>query len=225
MLTYDNFIEQVNNAGFWTPFTYYISPEIFTYAHGGHNITGQAYTDNPDTDTELWKIRAPAEKKLAYGFYFNGKRGYIAPRFYSIFIDAFRPRMTIAERCETGKLGEYEKAIWDLLISSGKPLSWSDIRKNVGLEPASKYNTELRQLESALKSLQMTFDITIDGTVGYLGCTTVDGWIPQEWLDMNPRMEQKEALEAIYRQAEKISITGNARKAFAKSLKLYKSFT
>jgi len=215
----------VDEAGFWTPFTNYINPEIFKYAHDGCNITGQAYTDNPETDPEQWKTRAPSEKKLAYGFFFGGKPGgYIAPRFYSIFMDTFRPTMTIEERYEAGKLGEYEKKAWDLLVSSGKPLAWSDFRKNLGLEPAVKYKDEVRKLDSALKNLQMTFDITVSGTVGHLGCDKVDNWVPQKWLEMNPRMEHEEALEIIYRQAENISTPGNAKKAFSKSLKLYKSF-
>jgi len=42
-------------------------------------------------------------------------------------------------------------------------------------------------------------------------------------MEINPRMEHEEALEAIYRQSDKISGV-KARKAFEKSLKLYKSF-
>ena len=66
----------------------------------------------------------------------------------------------------------------------------------------------------------MTFEITVDGTVGHLGCATVDDWVPAAWWEMNPRMKHEEALEIIYRQAEKISNIGDAKKAFAKSLRL-----
>jgi hypothetical protein len=223
MLLYDDFIKHVNEAGFWTPFTNYIDQEIFTFAYDGNNPKGQNYTNDPDTDPELWKTRAAQEKKLAYGYFFNGKPGgYIAPNFYSIFIDAFRPRMTIEERYEAGKLGEYEYNIWNLLSQHATPQSWTDLRRKLGLEPAVKYKTAVSRLDKALKNLQMTFDITVDGTVGHLGCDKVDNWIPSAWLEMNPRMEQQEALKYIYRQAEKISNPDDAKKAFAKSLKLYK---
>jgi len=223
MLKYDEFIEKVNDAGFWTPFTNYIDQEIFKFAWDGCNLKGQAYLGDSETDPETWKTRVPQEKKLAYGYFFNGKPGgYIAPRFYSIFIDAFRPRMTVEERYESGKLGKYEKGIWDLLNQYGKPLSWSDFR--LILKSDAKNKVELRKLDSAIKCLQMTFDITVSGTEGNMGCDKVDNWIPLEWLKMNPRMEHDEALETIYRQAEKISNAGDAKKAFTKSLKLYKMY-
>ena len=221
MLKYDDFIEKVNEAGFLNPFTNYIDLGIFTY--GGKS--SQAYSGNPETDTEQWKMRSAQEKKLAYGFFFNGKPGgYIAPRFYSIFIDAFKPRMTVEERYKSGKLGEYEKIIWDLLNQHGTPLSWSDFRQKAGFSPANKYKEECRKLESALKQLQATFDITVSGTAGHIGCDKADNWVPPEWMEMNPRMEHEEALEIIYQQSEKISNAGNAKKAFAKSLKLYTLF-
>jgi len=70
----------------------------------------------------------------------------------------------------------------------------------------------------------MTFDITVSGTTGNMGCIKVDNWVPPRWLEMNPRMEHNEALEIIYRQAEKISHAGESKKAFVKSLKLYKIY-
>lgn len=225
MIRYDDFVQQVNEAGFLTPFTNYINPEIFKFPYDGRNVMGQAYSNDTDTDPELWKMRASQEKKLAYGYFFNGKpNGYIASRFYSIFVDAFRPRMTMEERYNSGKLGKYENAAWNYLTQHGKPLSWTDIRRGLNLEPAVKYKKEVSRLDSALRNLQMTFDTTIHGTVGHLGCAKVDDWIPAAWWEMNPRLEHEEALEIIYRQAEKISNTGDVKKAFAKSLRLYKMY-
>lgn len=220
MLKYDEFIERVNEAGFWNPFTNYINPEIFNFG----TERGQAYSGDPETDTEQWKTRAAREKKLAYGFFFDGKPGgYIAPRFYSIFIDAFRPRESIEKRYESGKLVKYERDIWNLLNQQNAPLTWDNIRKNLGLRP-SKHKEEIRKLEFAFKQLQITFDTTVDGTTGHMGCDKVDNWVPSQWMEMNPRMEHEEALEVIYLQAEKISNAGESKKAFSKSLKLYKSF-
>ena len=232
MLKYDDFIEKVNDAGFLTPFTNYIDPEIFTFACEGNNPKGQNYTGDPETDPTIWAKRAAEEKKLAYGCFFNGKTGgYIAPRFYSLFTDAFRPRMTVEERYKSGKLGEYEWKVWTVLDKNNGSVSWSQIWQYHGI----KDEAERRKLDAALKNLQMTFDIAISGCVrglnkngtdfNFMGYQKSADWVPQEWLAMNTRMEHGEALEIIYRQAEKISSSGDEKKAFAKSLKLYKSFT
>ena len=226
MLKYNDFIEKVNKAGFWNQYTNYIDQNIFVY--GTEN--GQAYSGDYETDTEIWKKRVAQEKKLAYGHFFNGKPGgYIAPCFYSIFIDAFRPRITMEERFKSGKLSKYERDIWNLLNQEGKPLSLSDFRKSMGI--LSKDKVMYRKLESALKQLQMTFDITVCGIIeglydngesfSFTGYDKVDNWVPKEWMEMNPRLEHKEALEIIYNQAEKYSNIGENKKAFTKSLKLY----
>ncbi|MCL2364164.1 MAG: hypothetical protein FWC71_05825 [Defluviitaleaceae bacterium] len=235
MLTYDNFVELVNEAGFLTPYTNYIDPEIFKFPWAGKNAKGQAYTNDPETDPELWKTRAPRDKKMAYGYFFNGKPGgYIAPRFFSIFVDAFRPRLPMEERYRSDV---YEYEIWKLLreynrhrmsrvasdVGHSVSLSWSDIRKKMGLEPAVKYKAEVRKLDLALKNLNMTYDTVISGTEGHLGCVLADAWVPPEWMQLNPRMKHEEALEIIYRQAEKISTSGEAKTAFRKSLRLYKN--
>jgi hypothetical protein len=228
MLKYTEFIEKVNEAGFWTPFTDYINPEIFTFTVNGQ---GQQYTGDPETDTTLWNTRAAQENKLACGHFFNGKSGgFIAPRFYSIFIDAFKPRMTVEERYETGKLGQYEMKIWTLLKNTNGAISRDQIFRHYGISAKE----EDAKVEAALKCLEMTFDITISGLVEgvykngkpytFTGYDRVDHWVPPEWMEMNPRMEHQEALEAIYHQAEKISKAGDAKKAFNKSLKLYKTF-
>ena len=220
-LRYDEFVEKVNEAGFLTPFTKYIDVEIFKFSWDGCNLNGQAYTKDPETDPEIWKTRAAQEKKLAYGYFFNGKPGgYIAPRFYSIFVDAFRPRITMEERYESGKLGEYEWKVWNVFDRLNRSVGWAEIWQYYKIKDAA----ERRKLEAALKNLQMTFDMTVSGTAGNMGCDKVENWIPPKWMEMNPRMEHKEALETIYRQAEKISNAGDAQKAFGKSLKLYMGF-
>lgn len=217
MLEYDCFIEKVNEAGFYTPFINYLNPDT----------KGNEY--NSDIERG-WRIRATQEKKLACGYFFNGKPGYIAPRYFSIFIDAFRPNITIEEMYESGKLGRYERDIWNLLNQYDKPLSWSDFWKKLNV----KDKVERRKLESALFQLQMMFYVAINGGINdvskstgeiyaqFLGYDKIDNWVPVEWMEMNPRMGHEEALEIIYCQAEKISKSGEAQKAFKESYKLYK---
>ena len=90
-------------------------------------------------------------------------------------------------------------------------------------------------LDTAVVRLQMTFDVATIGNIDMqdkegktynqsVAYDKVENWVLQEWLEINPRVGQDEALEKIYLQAEKISRTGQARKAFEKSLKLYKGF-
>ncbi len=228
MLKYDEFIEKVNEAGFWTPFTNYINPIIFTYTENGE---GQDYTGDSETDPTIWDTRAAQEKKLACGHFFNGKSGgFIAPRFYPIFLDAFKPRMTVEERYESGKLGQYELKIWTLLNKVNRPLSFSDLWQHYGL----KSKEERKKLEAALNCLQISFDVTVSGviegvnkngtTFKFTGYDKIENWVPAEWIKNECRMEHEEALEAIYRQSEKISNAGEAQKAFRQSLKLYKTF-
>jgi len=235
MITYDEFIGKVCEAGFRSRFTSCINPNIFVYGAEG----SQSYTGDPETDAGKWGLRAAQEKKLAYGHFFNGSPdGFIAPRFYSVFVDAFRPRMTVEERYASGRLGEYEWMVWDVFNALDGPVEWAQIWQQYGIRDAA----EKRKLDAALKNLQMTFDITVSNVVrGVLkngeparykdgspiigiGYGKVDDWVPPEWMELNPRMEHREALEMLYRQAEKHSNAGDAKKAFAKSIKLYKSF-
>jgi len=215
MLDYDLFVKKVDEAGFYTPFVNYIKP-----LNEGKDLSN---------DTErTWRMRATQEKKLACGYFFNGKPGYIAPRYFSIFIDAFKPLTTVEERYEAGKLNKYELDIWNLLNQYNKPLSISDFKNRL----KTKGIDEQRKLESALYNLQTSFDVAICGGVDslskqgdilgqILGYDKIDNCAPGEWMELNPRMKHDEALEIIYRQAEKISNNGEALKAFKKSLKLY----
>ena len=221
-LTYDEFIEMVNEWGFSTPY------DGLGYADG------QSFSGDPDTDPWIWKDRVTQEKKLAYGAFFNGKKGYIGPRFYSIFIDAFRPRKTVEERYESGNLGQYKWKFWNLLTSEDRALGTHEYRALIGVTAKDGRSA----LDNAVVKLQMTFDVTAVGNADMLdkngkpynqsvAYDKVDKWVPQEWLNMNPRMEHEEALEAIYRQVEKNTnaVTAEeAKEAFKKSLKLYKSF-
>jgi hypothetical protein len=215
MITYDVFIEKVNEAGFYTPFVNYIDFNDFS------------------SDIERnWRIKATHEKKLACGYFFNGKPGYIAPRFLSIFIDAFKPCMTIEERYKSGNLSKYERDIWSIINKHSRPLSLTDIRKILDI----KSKSEQGKLETAIRQLHITFDIAICGGVDttlkngeyagqILGYDKIENCIPMEWIELNPRMEHEAALQIIYRQAEKISKIGEAKKAFNKSLKLYKAYS
>ena len=222
-MTFDDFVEKVEELGFLGPFSINFVPDE------------QVWCGDPELDPWFWKERAAREKRLAHGSFFGGKKGYIAPRFYSIFQDAFRPRTTVEERYRDGKLGQYEWDFWKLLEKEGRPLGTHEFRSMLGVTAKNGRSA----LDGAVQRLQMTMDIATVGNVDMLdkngkpynsavAYDIAENWIPPEWLTMNPRMEQAEALEMIYRQAEKTARDDevmNVRSYFDKSLRLYKRFS
>ena len=222
-MTFDDFVKKVEELGFLGPFTINIVPE------------NQVWCGDPELDPWFWKERAAQDKRLAHGAFYGGKKGYIAPRFYSIFRDAFHPRSTMEERYSAGKLSQYEWDFWNLLKKEGRGLGTHEFRSMLGVTAKNGRSA----LDGAVQRLQMTMDIA---TVGNVDMLDKDGKaynssvaydiaeisVPPEWLTMNPPMEHAEALEAIYRQAEKTAKPeekGNVRAYFDKALRLYKRYS
>lgn len=58
-------------------------------------------------------------------------KGYIAPDFYSVFLDAFHPRLSMEERYEAGKLGTYEWKFWSLLTKENRPIGTHEYRRMI----------------------------------------------------------------------------------------------
>ena len=173
-------------------------------------------------------------KRLAYGSFFAGKKGYIAPRFFFVFVDAFHPEADMETRWESGVLGEWEWKLWQLLTDEGAGLGTHEYRKRLGVSAKSGQSS----LDTAVTNLQMTFDVSFAGNTAMLDknglpynkAVLVDltqRWAPAEWRALAPRRSHEEALETICRQALLMS-SGGARadveKVFAKGLKQYKRF-
>ncbi len=228
---YNDFVEKVIELGFLFPQDKDTRgfPTINDFVS-----EGQWWTNDPELDPWLWKDRVAEEKKLAYGSFFNGKKGFIAPQFYSIFIDAFQPRMTMEERWQSGTLGQLEWKFWNLLTSENRPVGTHEYRRMIELPNNSTKST----LDAAVVSLQMTFDVTITGNMDMLdkngmpynkavAFDKVEKWVPKEWLSLNRHMNHEEALEAIYSRACWICKgldLDRIKKVFSKSLKIYKKY-
>lgn len=227
--TYDDFVEKVNELGFISssngiakgfPCINDFVPET------------QWWTGDPDLDPWGWKDRAAGEKKLAYGTFFENKKGFIAPGYYSIFLDAFHPAKTMEERQEAGILGKYEWLLWQLLGKENRPLGTHEYRAMLGVTA----KTGQSSLNTAVTNMQLTFDIALTGKVDMVdkngipyntsvGCDKMENWVPAEWLVLNPRMQHLEALETIYQRAQQISRGADQesiKKVFSKQLKLYR---
>lgn len=229
-LTYDRFLDLVCDLGFLL----LAGEETRGFPTLSDYVPeSQWWTEDPETDPWVWKDRAPMEKRLAYGSFFGGKKGYIAPRFYSVFADAFRPRMDMADRWATGQLSRYEWAFWNLLPEVGRPVGTHEYRRMIPLNAGGK-----SALDAAVASLQMTFDVVVSGTADMLDKSgkpynksmaydRADNWVPDAWLTLNPPMDQADALEAIYRrcaQLGKALTRAQIARPFEKSRKLLSRF-
>ena len=228
---YNDFVNKVIELGFLFP------PDKDTKGFPTINdfvSEGQWWTNNPELDPWLWKDRVAEEKKLAYGSFFCGKKGFISPQFYSIFVDAFRPMLTMEERWQSGKLGEFEWKFWNLITNENRPIGTHEYRRMIEIPDNSRKST----LDAAVVNLQMTFDVTITGNIDMLdkkgmpynkaeAFDKVDKWVPKEWLSLNQHMNHEEALETIYSHTQHICNgldVERIKKMFSKSLKLYKKF-
>ncbi|SHL45063.1 hypothetical protein SAMN02745136_04931 [Anaerocolumna jejuensis DSM 15929] len=228
---YEDFVEKVCELGFLMPKDKDIKgfPVLEDFVP-----ESQWWTNNPDIDPWLWKDRAATEKRLAYGAFFNGKKGYIAPGFYSVFMDAFRPKVSMEERYEAGKLGLYEWKFWCLLTNEKRPIGTHEYRRMIDTGEKGK-----NALDAAVIRLQTTFDITIAGNMDMLDkeghpynkavvYDMTDNWIPPMWLSVNPPMSHYEAVESIYKRLIDVSKgldTAQSEKLFHKSQKLYASYS
>ncbi|HEX3075845.1 MAG TPA: hypothetical protein VHQ24_03130 [Lachnospiraceae bacterium] len=227
---YEDFVEKVCELGFLMPKDKDIKGFPILEDFVSEN---QWWTNDPDTDPWLWKDRVAEEKKLAYGAFFNGKKGYISPKFYSIFIDAFRPKTSMEERYESGKLGIYEWKFWCLLTSEDRPVGTHEYRRLIDTGEKGK-----NALDAAVIRLQTTFDVTIAGNMDMLdkdghpynkavALDKVDKWLPPQWLSLNPPMSHNEAVNSIYSRLIEVSKgldIAQVEKLFRKSQKLYASY-
>lgn len=200
-------------------------PSIESYIEEGQYRTG-----NPDYDPWIWKDRASEEKKLVYGPFFMGKKGFISPNFYPVFYCAFHPEPTAEERWESGHLSKMQWDAWQLLRDAGTPLGVHELRCLLGVTPKKGGSA----LNTALDGLQHTCDIIIAGTRPMLdksgkpyntsvAFTVLKRWAPKEWTAAQNITPEK-ALEAIYNRAQEISSgveMEDIKKIFARQLKNY----
>jgi hypothetical protein len=227
---YDDFVEKVCELGFLMP----KDKDIKGFPILEDFVTEkQWWTNDSDIDPWLWKDRVAEEKRLAYGAFFNGKKGYIAPDFFPIFIDAFRPKTSMEERYESGKLGIYEWKFWCLLTNEDRPVGTHEYRRLIDTGEKKK-----NALDTAVVRLQTTFDVTIARNMDMLDkeghpynkavvFDKVDKWMPSQWLSFNPPMSHNEAVETIYSRLIEVSKgldLEQVEKLFRKSQKLYASY-
>lgn len=149
-------------------------------------------------------------------------------------MDAFRPKVSMEERYEAGKLGLYEWKFWSLLTNEKRPIGTHEYRRMIATGEKG-----INALDAAVIRLQTTFDIAIAGNMDMLDkdghpynkavvYDMADNWVPSLWLSINPPLSHYEAVESIYKRLIDVSKgldTAQAEKLFHKSQKLYASYS
>jgi hypothetical protein len=198
LATYEDFLKSVNEMGF-LPFSNIVSglPSLLSVTEGS-----QWHTDDPDTDPWQWRVRAVAEKKLAFGCLLGGHKGFISEAMYPYFYAACNPKEHIEERYHTG---EVSQAVWQVcqLFEEGGELDTGDIRKALGKRFSQS------KLDSAVAELQREFYITVSGNrrkcnkqgepYGWPANTykRVTDWAPSAFLHEVGDIDQGDAVETI----------------------------
>jgi len=221
-LKYDEFIIQATQRGF-------VSKHIANFPP----TNNYWWSGDPEADPTLWAMRASQEKKLVYGAFFKGQKGYISPEWYSIYYHAFHPTRTVEERYEAGLLKTEEWRVWQLLKSEARPLGTHEIRRQLGVSPKKG----AAAVDAAITSLQMTCDIIITGEVDMLdkngkpynkavAYTLRPLWLPDSRLHGDKCVSRAEAQEMIYKQVNGVSDHKDmeiVKGLFSKQLRLLKN--
>jgi len=208
MFTYDDFISKVNELGFVANSNMLAGfPQVSDFSH-----ESQWWTGDPETDPWMWQARSAREKKLVYGSFYRGKRGFISPEWFSVYYNAFHPTLTVGERHAEGKLGKYELQVWDLFAKENRILGTHEIRRLLGVTPKTGANS----VDTAITNLCMTCDLVVAGDTDMLDKDGVpynksisydllENWIPSGWINPASQVDPLQALEKINNQLHKIS--------------------
>ncbi len=153
--TYSDFLEYADTAG--------------VLAFSGKFIDGfpkldaltppsQWHTGDTQTDPWLWKDRAAAENRLAFGNLLGGRKGFIAAKLYPLFYSACRPDGTPEDRYRAGVV---KKTVLDVyrLFEAGDALDTSEIRKKLHVTKKDGASAA----DSAVVTLQREFYVTVCG--------------------------------------------------------------
>jgi len=218
-LNYVNFIKQATERGF-------VSKHIADFPPRNDHW----WSNDPETDPVLWAMRAVGERRLIYGAFFKGQKGFISPEWYRIYFYAFHPPKTVEERYKAGLLKPEEWSVWQLLTQENRPFGTHEIRKHLGVAPKKG----AAAVDAAITRLQMTCDIIISGEADMLdkngqpynksvAYSMRSEWIPDIDLHGHNYDSPSDALEKIYQKVYEISDYKNMeaiKNIFAEQTKL-----
>lgn len=198
--SYSEFITRVIELGFM-PLSDII-PGLPSVSH--ETRENQWHTGDPDTDPWQWKDRAATEKQLAFGCLLGGNKGFIAPRMYPYFRQAFQLKTDLEEVWMSGMLRPAVWEVWKYFEPDGMQ-STSEIHR--AWKASGKRGTAAA--DGALRELQMLFLVTVAGNrqrqdrfgqpFGWpsLLYGKTEEWVPESWMAGMESISPMEAREAI----------------------------
>ena len=192
--SYEGFIAQVEELGF-LPLSHLMDglPSLSDFVDRSQWHTGDA-----QTDPWLWKDRAAAEKRLAYGCILNGHKGFVAGRLYAWFYAAYHPTERMPERWAAGLVSQPVWRIWQL-FESKTLLNTAEVRAEMGGS----------RVDASLKELQRLYFLTVAGVrqkIAHNGkpygwpaevYDRPEHWSPPGWLADLPNLDPREARETV----------------------------
>lgn len=204
---YEQFLERVDQLGLMT-----LSPALPGLPCLSEETAPGQWHTGADTDPWLWKDRAAADKKLAYGCILGGHKGFISAGLYAAFYAACHPAAAMPDRWSAGAV---RKEAWDLwtYFESHPLTSTSEIRRDMGVTRSSGAGS----LDAAVEQLEREFYITTAGVrrkVSRAGqpfgwpATVYDrvtAWAPPAWLQDAPGMRPGEGRALILDAAARIN--------------------
>jgi hypothetical protein len=205
---YGVFLERVNELGFMT---------LSRNAMGLPSLAEETprtlwHTGNEDTDPWRWKIRAAAEKRLAYGCIVGGYKGFVSAQMYPLFYTACHPEQSMQDRWSDGQVNQTLWRLWQF-FTEHPSLNTSTARRIMGVTRKSG----AARVDAALEELQRGYYITVAGDERKVGadgqaygwpvciyCRVAD-WAPADWLAGAAGWRTEDARDAILDDAVKLN--------------------
>jgi hypothetical protein len=177
------------------------------------------HTGDPETDPWEWRMRVLDERSdIAYAKLFFKKSGFITKEWYPYFLAVRRGNMNFEDEYLEGKIGSYEKRIYDA-ISEYKSLPLHEIKRLAGFGKEDN-----SQFERALTELQMKMYITMCGRqrkisrcgeeFGWSSTVfcTVEDFFEGDILEMGNKISENDAIEKITERIYKLNPDANMKK-------------
>ena len=119
----------------------------------------QWHTGDAETDPWLWKDRAAAEKRLAFGSILGGRKGFVSPGLYPLFFSACRPDGSVEERYRRGYV---KRTVYEVyaLFEGGAVLDTSELRRRMNVRRSDGASA----VDAAVTALQREYYISVCGS-------------------------------------------------------------
>ena len=223
ILSYDDFIQALLNAGF--SMCGGNNEGIFSVVSWSWNESPpydtpvRWHTGDPETDPWEWRMRVLEERKdIAYAKVFFKKSGYITKEWYPYFLAARRQNHSFDEAYHSGTISHEAKLIYDAVREHGAvALHALKIFSNLSQkENKSRFDRGLTELQTRLfitmcarqqKQSQSGKDYGWFSTV----FTTVENFFADDVFEKAASLSRETAKDAIRAQVLKLNPNANSK--------------